>query len=118
MGHPKKRFNTTNCAEEERPSITINALWHSNKEPLWVAALDRYLRLVKPTDRDLVRELEPLDMSMVRKLDPRGWFEFLHDKYFRWKYTAPNRLKTTRNALQKYITTNTSGDLFRIKERL
>ena len=35
-------------------------------------------------------------------------YQLLHDEYFLWKYTAKNRLATTRKQLQRYIV---DGDL-------
>lgn len=98
--------------------VTINELWHSRDENAWLQALERYMGYVKSTDIELVRELEPLDVDRVRQLDPQGWYDFLYHKYFRWKYTAPNRLATTRGSLAKYVETGTLDELFSIKEQL
>lgn len=98
--------------------MTINELWHSRDERAWTQALERYMRYVKPADVELVRELEPLDLDRVRLLDAQGWYDFLFHKYFRWKYTAPNRLATTRRSLSKYAETSTLDELLSIKERL
>ena len=34
-------------------------------------------------------------------MDEKEWYDFLHDEYFVWKYTAKNRLATTRSHLSK-----------------
>lgn len=98
--------------------MTVNDLWHSQDERAWAQALERYMRYVKPADVELVHELEPLDLERVRQLDAQGWYDFLFHKYFRWKYTAPNRLATTRRSLSKYVENGTLDELFRIKEQL
>lgn len=98
--------------------MNINELWHSDDEATWIAALERYMRYVKPADFALVQELEPLDIEALRRLDAQGWYDFLFQKYFRWKYTAPNRLATTRRSLSKYVESDTLNELFLIKERL
>jgi hypothetical protein len=98
--------------------MTIDTLWHSSDGRAWNEALERYLRFVKPADLELVRELEPLDLERLRQLDAQGWYDFLFHKYFRWKYTAPNRLATTRRSLSKYVESGTLNDLLSIKERL
>jgi hypothetical protein len=98
--------------------VTITELWHSPDENLWIEALERYMQYVKPADVELVCELEPLDLELVRSLDAQAWYDFLFHKYFRWKYTAPNRLATTRRSLAKYVETGTLDELFTIKERL
>jgi hypothetical protein len=51
-------------------------------------------------------------------LDQLGWFKFLHEKYFRWKYTAPNRYITTTRSLKRYKDLNQLENLFQIKQRL
>lgn len=98
--------------------MTINELWHSQDEGAWRNALDRYMQFVKPADHDIVKELEPLDLVRIRSLDARGWYDFLHDKYFRWKYTAPNRLATTRRSLRTYLDKSELNILDAIRHRL
>ena len=98
--------------------MTINELWHSSDERAWNEALERYMRFVKPADVGLVRNLEPLDRERVRLLDAQGWYDFLYHEYFRWKYTAANRLATTRKSLSKYVELGTLDELLSIKDRL
>ncbi len=43
--------------------------------------------------------MEVLDVERLRSLNADQWFAFLHDEYFRWKYTAPNRYSTTTRTL-------------------
>jgi len=98
--------------------VTIDKVWHSGDERAWNQALERYWDFVKPADIELVRELEPLDLERIRELEAQGWYDFLFHKYFRWKYTAPNRLATTRRSLSKYVESGTIDDLHSIKEQL
>jgi hypothetical protein len=42
-------------------------------------------------------------LPWLRTLSPKGWYDFLHDEYFRWKYTAPNRYATTTIQLRRYL---------------
>ena len=65
--------------------MTINEPWHSGNAFGWNQALARYMRFVKPADVELIRELEPLNLERIRELDAQGWYDFLFDKYFRWK---------------------------------
>ena len=74
------------------------------------------MRFVKPADVELIRELEPLNLEQIRELDAQGWYDFLFDKYFRWKYTAANRLATTRRSLSKYTENGRIDELLSIKE--
>jgi hypothetical protein len=98
--------------------IDIRELWNSFDPAVWQQALQRYNELVRRGDRELDRALDPIDLEGLRRLDPRGWYDFLHDKYFRWKYTAPNRLATTRARLRSYLRENGLDVLFDLKKRL
>jgi putative zinc finger/helix-turn-helix YgiT family protein len=81
--------------------VTINELWHCDDRATWDAALERYWQLVQPGNLELERALDRLDLARIRGLDAQGWYDFLYHEYFRWKYTAPNRLATTRRSLAK-----------------
>lgn len=59
-----------------------------------------------------------LDSLAIRGLREREWYDFLKDEYFPWKYTAANRLASTRKYLRIYEETNSLGQLFSIKEEL
>ena len=98
--------------------MTISELWQSRDEQAWKRALDRQWRFVRPANEALSRELEPLDLAAIQDLDSQGWYDFLYHKYFRWKYTAPNRLATTRRSLSRYAENDTMHELLRIKEQL
>ncbi len=80
----------------------IAELWYSNDETQWLESEQHYWDLVKPSNLKLEQELENLDTSLVVKMNEREFYKFLHDEYFVWKYTAPNRLATTRRNLEKY----------------
>ncbi len=98
--------------------ISINNLWESHDEIDWKTALERYWSFVRPENIELERELNNLQLEMIDNLDQIGWYEFLHNKYFRWKYTAPNRYASTTLALKKYKESNQLDILFDIKKRL
>jgi hypothetical protein len=98
--------------------ITINNLWESNNEDDWKVALENYWSFVRPENIELERELNDLKLEKITSLDPIGWYDFLHDKYFRWKYTAPNRYASTTLALKRYKDSNQLDSLFDIKKRL
>ncbi len=85
---------------------------------MWLQALERYWDYVKPVNVELEKELEALDVESVRRMNVQEWYDFLYHKYFRWKYTAANRLAATRKSLQKYMETNSLDELLKIKERL
>lgn len=96
----------------------ISALWYSRSESDWEDALQRYWNYVRPENLQLERRLNELKLEQIAVLDQKGWYQFLHDKYFRWKYTAPNRYATTTKSLKKYIESNELEKLFEIKNKL
>ena len=99
---------------------SINSLWYSKSETHWLSSLDRYHDYITSSKvAALDAELDPIDMEMLGRLDPEGWYRFLYDKYFPWKYTAPNRLATTRASLEKHKRKNNGlADLYQIKKEL
>lgn len=97
---------------------TINSLWESNNEHDWKVALEKYWSFVRPENIELENELNDLKLEKIISLDPIGWYDFLHDQYFRWKYTAPNRYASTTLALRRYKDSNLLDSLFDIKKRL
>lgn len=98
--------------------ITINNLWASKKENDWRAALENYWSFVQPKNIELEKELCHLKLEEVSRLDEIGWYDFLHDKYFRWKYTASIWYATTTRELKRYKNSNRLDSLFDIKKRL
>ena len=98
--------------------ITIDSLWNSRNEDDWNSALQNYWNFVRPGNIALERELNNLKIETITSLDSMGWYDFLHDKYFKWKYTAPNRYASTTLALRKYKDADELDRLFDIKKRL
>ena len=81
----------------------IKALWNNGTEEEWKKAIDGYYALLGKEQLVLEKEIERTDASEIGKLDALGFFHFLFHKYFVWKYTARNRLATTRKNLVKYL---------------
>lgn len=98
--------------------IAINNLWSSTNEEDWKRALENYWNFIRPGNIALERELNDLKIETIASLDPIGWYDFLHDKYFRWKYTAANRYASTTLALRRYKDADQLDSLFGIKQRL
>jgi hypothetical protein len=93
-----------------RPRLSIppiGDLWHSHDPDEWRRALERYWTLIQPRNLELERAIEPLDLNRIRSLTSDGWFDFLHDEYFRWKYTARNRYATTTATLRRKAASET-----------
>jgi len=97
---------------------SVEELWHSQEERTWCKALDRYWDFVRHSNLELERELNTLDAEAIKHLDMQGWYDFLRYKYFRAKFTAPNRYATTTKALDWYVHNNALSDLYRIKHDL
>lgn len=83
--------------------FNINYLWNNGTEKEWKSALEKYFDLVKSSNVEIEKELDNLDSETVKKMTVKEFYNFLHDKYFVWKYTQANRLRTTRNSLVKYL---------------
>lgn len=97
----------------------ICALWNSRSQEAWFSALDEYAKLVKPSHKDVEKEMESLNINDIAGMGPEEWYEFLLKKYFFWKYTAPNRYATTTAQLKKYKTEPYGlNDLFLVKQKL
>ena len=80
--------------------MSVNELWHNGSESDWKEALSNYYN--NPYDKDLEDRMEELLPSDIDKMSVQEFYTFLYDEYFVWKYTAKNRLATTRKSLSKY----------------
>lgn len=100
------------------PTMNIADLWHSSDSEAWARALERYWQFVQPRNVELERALDALDVNRLRSLTPQGWYNFLHNEYFRWKYTAPNRYATTTIQLRKYLDRGELSELESLRQQL
>jgi hypothetical protein len=98
--------------------MDIADLWDSSDPHAWDDALKRYWTFVQERNRLLEESLEALDLEQLRRLDAEGWFNFLKDEYFRWKYTSANRYASTTRLLRSYVESDTLGELDLIRRRL
>jgi len=98
--------------------IPIADLWVSTSPKVWENALEGYWNLVQPQNLALEQSLDKLDLGLLRRMDANEWYEFLRDKYFRWKYTDRRRYRTTTSNLQRYDEDNELGELDQIRVRL
>ena len=96
----------------------INQLWHSGILQEWLRALERYWEFVRPANLELERSMESLDLETIRQLDSKGWYDFLLNQYFPWKYTALNRRATTTKWLRQYAEEGRLDELHVIMKRL
>lgn len=96
----------------------IQDVWNSMSAEVWVQGLDDYWKFIKPSLLPLEREIQQLNLDAVRAMDAQQWYTFLLEKYFRWKYTAPNRYASTTKSLKQYNSPSLLPVLLRIKEGL
>lgn len=99
-------------------SLTLKELWYNGTERQWQEALDTYYFMLRPEQRDIEDYINNIDAKTIKCLDEKEFYEFLYNKYFVWKYTAKNRLATTRKCLGKYIHNNELLKLKDIQTRL
>lgn len=98
--------------------MEIRALWEHGEETDWKNALAFYYRELNDEELVLDREMETLDVIKIKNMSVNEFYTFLHDKYFLWKYTAKNRLATTRKSLRKYIDENRLNELAMIQREI
>ena len=83
--------------------MDIVKLWHDGNESDWKEALHRYYE--NPTvkqNKELEKRMDEVTPETIKKMTVQEFYRFLHEEYFVWKYTAKNRLTTTRKQLEKY----------------
>ncbi len=99
--------------------METSKLWDSSKESDWQNHLDRYWTFVKSSHLVIEKEFDSFDINVVHDFNKQEWYEFLKNKYFYWKFTAPNRYATTTKQLKKYLGPDDNLDnLYEIKQRL
>lgn len=96
----------------------ISDVWHSSDESAWANALEQYWDFVRPENMALERAMDTLDLARLRSLNRLGWYEFLRDQYFRWKYTAANRYASTTKQLRLHLENGGLDELDGIRHTL
>jgi hypothetical protein len=115
---PLVRLHETHHTGGFLPAMNITDLWRSSDPIAWELALQRYWHFVQPRNLELERALDALDLKRLQRLSPQGWYDFLHDEYFRWKYTAPNRYATTTIQLRKYVNGGALAELESLRQQI
>jgi hypothetical protein len=88
--------------------MSFDDIWNATDESEWNRLLRKYWSLVSVDNIQVEIELNRLTPDRIAHMDGDSWYAFLHDEYFVWKYTAKNRLATTRKALSRH---RESGEL-------
>ena len=96
----------------------MNSLWNELRAEKWEMALNHYWSYVKPSNLELEKEMESLKVATIAGMDETQWYSFLLQRYFKWKYTAPNRYGSTTMHLRKSVDQRGLGYLSQIKEKL
>ena len=98
--------------------MSFNAIWHSENECQWNELLKRYWSLVLVDHVQEEYSLNRLSRDRLDRMSAVSWYNFLHDEYFFWKYTAKNRLETTRSHLRKCRDGDALDELDQIRQRI
>lgn len=77
---------------EKNQTRVINKIWHSNDKDLWNQGILEYYYMIENVKNEQYIENISREPSKVKNMNGDEVFEFLHDHYFEWKYTACNRL--------------------------
>lgn len=99
----------------ENKLYKIEYLWNCEDEKMWLKVLDGYWENFTFDQMKLERRINDLQFRMIKALSVEEFYKFLYDEFFVWKYTAKNRLATTRMNLQKYVKENRMNELEKIK---
>ena len=83
--------------------LKIEELWYSTRQDDWLIAENCYWNQVSDANRNLEKSLEALNPDDINQMKVEAFYVFLHDTYFVWKYTAKNRLATTRMQLKRHL---------------
>ena len=85
--------------------MDIIRLWNEGNKSDWENALAEYYEVPSVIrNLELEKRMDALNSDSIRNLNVEDFFQFLHEEYFVWKYTAKNRLATTRKQLERYKT--------------
>ncbi len=116
----KTRIPATNKIKSfpSKENSLLNELWYNGSESDWDKALESYYRILKPDQIPIEDYINNINADEIETLDEYAFYDFLYNKYFVWKYTAKNRLATTRMSLEKYIKNDELATLKSIHNRL
>lgn len=101
-GHVAAANSRAGYAQNIGGSPMDDAFWCGGSEADWDDLLNRYWRLVKPNREAIERELDILDWRSIQRLTSAQFYEWLYGRYFVWKFTADNRLGSTRGQLVRH----------------
>jgi hypothetical protein len=78
-----------------------------------------YWKYVKADLKGIEDELnDPMITEKARTMNPQQWFEFLLNKYYRWKFTDPRRYSRWSGLLKKHVDSGGLRDLYETKREI
>jgi hypothetical protein len=98
--------------------VSFNEIWHAESQRAWNELLKKYWSLVSVDNIQVEYRMNRLTRQDLEAMDEVQWYHFLHDEYFVWKYTAKNRLASTRLHLRKYQEEHDLGRLDNIRRQI
>ena len=118
MTYMERDVDDDSTNEEPHPSVdSVDYLWKSGSEADWHNALEGYYSKLSSNTYILDSYLESVSASDIQRLSVREFYDFLHDKYFVWKYTG-SYLPSKQQHLQKYINEDKLHELGEIQNEL
>ena len=98
--------------------MSFNEIWHAANQREWNTLLKKYWSLVPVDNIQVEYRMSRLTRQDLETMDEGQWYHFLHDEFFVWKYTAKNRLASTRLHLRKYQDEQDLGRLDEIRQNI
>lgn len=84
-------------------TYNIQQLWNNPSENDWTEVLEKYYsRYIEERNKAIEEEFENIDIDYIKSMNSDEWYQFLEEKYFKWKFTAPNRYASTTKHLKIY----------------
>lgn len=104
-----------NVVKADNKPLNISLLWDSKDESEWKAALTHYDEILDANQIEIENRINTLNVKEIKSYSTKEFYNFLYNEYFVWKFTAKNRLVTTRNSLIRYEKENRFDELEKIK---
>lgn len=108
----------SSAVNADNKPLNISLLWESKDESKWKAALTHYDETLGSNQIEIENRINTLNIEEIKNYSTEEFYDFLYNEYFVWKFTAKNRLVTTRNNLIRYKKENKFNELETIKRNI
>ena len=98
--------------------ISIHDLWHSDNEDEWKSELKVYKTIIPAKAQPLNEEMSKITVETIKSMSPEEWFNFLLEKYYRWKFSSARLYKFQIRWLKKYKEEHKLKELYEIKNKI